>query len=269
MNKENIKQAKTKKVGLDILLCKHCNLRCRACSRFSNIAKPYFYDFTMLKSDLKKIKEALDVDRFTFTGGEPLLHPQLENILVYTRELFPKIGISIFTNGKDLIEKNIWNLLKKLNIGVTYTKYINSNVDYDNIESVARANGITLHNICLYDKKNCPELKSKMFLFKLSKDIKDDLNTKKQKCEGDCPCLWESKIFQCGTVAFIDILNNTFKTDFYRCNEDYIEVNNLTPDKYFNYIMKPIPFCKYCMNCKIEEIQWSQTRSTIDDYVER
>ena len=114
-----------------------------------------------------------------------------------------------------------------------------------------------------------PELKSKMFLFKLSKHIKDDLNTKKQNCDGDCPCLWESKIFQCGTVAFIDTLNSAFKTDFYRCKGDYLEVNDLTSDKYFNYITKPIPFCRYCMNCKVDEIEWSQAKSTIDDYVER
>ena len=269
MNEEITKQTKTKKVGLDILLCKHCNLRCRACARFSNVAKPYFYDFSMLKSDLKKIKDTLTVERFTFTGGEPLLHPQLENILVYTRELYPEIGISIFTNGKALIEKNIWDLLKKLDIGITYTKYINSNVDYDAIESMATANGIAFHNICLYNNKSCPELKSKMYLFKLSKHIKDDLNTKKQMCDGDCPCLWESKIFQCGTVAFIDTLNSVFKTNFYHCKGDYLEVNSLTSDKYFNYITKPIPFCRYCMNCKVDEIEWSQAKSTIDDYVER
>ena len=238
MNEEITKQTKTKKVGLDILLCKHCNLRCRACARFSNVAKPYFYDFSMLKSDLKKIKDTLTVERFTFTGGEPLLHPQLENILAYTRELYPD-------------------------------KYINSNVDYDAIESMATANGIAFHNICLYNNKSCPELKSKMYLFKLSKHIKDDLNTKKQMCDGDCPCLWESKIFQCGTVAFIDTLNSVFKTNFYHCKGDYLEVNDLTSDKYFNYITKPIPFCRYCMNCKVDEIEWSQAKSTIDDYVER
>ena len=278
MIEDTKKNIENREIGIDIYLVKHCNLRCRACSRYSNISKPAYYDIDDLKNDLLKIKECSEkenvkISRFTFTGGEPLLYPKtwLIDIIEYTRKLFPYIGLSIFTNCKALLEKdnfNLFDIFKANNCSITYTNYVKANINYNLIREITKAKGIYLINLSELDNNtSTQENKDSMYLIRLSKNIKGNLEDKKKLCECDCPSLWQSKIYPCGTCAFIDTLNCAYKTKFERCSEDYIDIKDFTCEKYFNFISKSVPFCKYCMNVPTIKIPWSQNKSTIGDYV--
>lgn len=272
MNKETQKFIETRTMGLDVLLTKHCNLRCRGCSRYSNIAKPFYYDIDYLIKDIKKIKETnIKVTRLTFTGGEPLLYPTqwLKEILKLSRELFPDAGISIFTNGKDLLKTNLWDFFHDYHIGITYTKYVKSNIDYDAIVEKAKEKEVLCNNLIEYtDTVTTCEEKTWMFLPKLSKNIKGNLRDKLKYCTGNCPVLWDSKIFLCGTSAFVDTLNKHFRSTFKVCKEDYIPVDELTLDKFITFISNLTPFCRYCCNAPEEKIEWSQSKPKKEDYIE-
>ena len=43
-------------VGFEVLLTSHCNLKCRGCMRYSNIAKQEFYSFEDIKKDFANFK---------------------------------------------------------------------------------------------------------------------------------------------------------------------------------------------------------------------
>lgn len=57
---------KSNLVELDILLNKHCNLKCKNCMRWCNLANTEFYDFEDIKKDLDT---PLHIDGITLNGG--------------------------------------------------------------------------------------------------------------------------------------------------------------------------------------------------------
>lgn len=269
MNEYTRKQIENKTIALDILLTQHCNLRCRGCSRYSCLAKPRYYDIDYLKRDLSVLSK-YKVTNLTFTGGEPLLYPRqwLIEILEYARKLFPDTGISIFTNGKILVSSDLWNVFKENNIGITYTKYSLSNIDYDEIAREAEKHGVLCKNLSEYTNTHTTlENKTEMYLFRLSMNETKTLEMKKQECSGDCPVLWDSKIYQCGTVAFVDILNSHYKSNFIANKHDFLSIHDFTIEKYHDFISKCSPFCRYCSNVDNEKIKWSQDKPQKGDYI--
>ncbi|WP_300408573.1 radical SAM protein [Lagierella sp.] len=80
-----------------------CNLKCEYC--YQNI---YAKDHNMIDStkDWKKILRKLkfyDVKKIVITGGEPLLHPQIDQILKFAKSL--GYEIDLLTNGSLIREK--------------------------------------------------------------------------------------------------------------------------------------------------------------------
>lgn len=252
-----------------VILTKHCNLKCRGCSAFSNISEPCFYDYENLKKDLKKISDVCNVTGISFLGGEPLLYPKLKDVLIYTRKLLPHAGLTIFTNGKDLVKLNMWKLLRALNICIIYTKYTDSKIDYEAISKKARIYGMQCLNINECECKiTTMEQKDKFFLFRLSKNVSSEcIQSKADKCPMNCVEMWDSKIFLCLHTALIDTLNNKFSEKFLWRDGDYLEIQNLTSDKYFNFISSPTPFCEYCFNEEPIQIPWSTQKAKQEDFI--
>lgn len=48
MNSILLNMLTSRRIQLDIYICKHCNLKCRYCSRFCNIADKEFYEYSDL-----------------------------------------------------------------------------------------------------------------------------------------------------------------------------------------------------------------------------
>lgn len=276
-NKEIIYQIDNKFMGLDIYLCRHCNLRCRGCSRFCNISKPEFYDFETLKNDLKKIADTnIKISRFTLTGGEPLLYPQpqLKELIVFTRSLFQyPIGLSIFTNGKLIkdLKPDFLEVCRDYKVAFTYTDYapIDNKLNKQILEEYdVRFNSITEYADERESTFSEVNKKKKFFIHTLSKNIKD--YNPREKCFNDCPCLWDSKIWLCGTTAFIDSLNEFHHTDFKIEEKDYLKIDDLkTIEDYLKFIdiNDEKPFCRYCCTDAPSCIEWEQGKGTIEDFV--
>jgi len=101
-----------------LYVTERCNLACQYCSEYDNtLPHPKTGD---LKKWMKKIKE-LGVLRLGLQGGEPLLHPDIVELVRYSKNLgFHEVGMS--SNGFPLNRKMIWELdsagLDKLQISV-------------------------------------------------------------------------------------------------------------------------------------------------------
>ena len=133
MNPEIPNQLRNKFVGLDIYLARHCNLRCRGCTRYSNIAKPKFYDARQLNADLlTMVSKGINLTRITLTGGEPLLHPDLITIIKGIRLITNNVVIDLFTNGKLFMEMKdeLLPVLKRYYVEVLFSRY-DSDIEYD------------------------------------------------------------------------------------------------------------------------------------------
>ncbi len=150
-----------------------CNFNCKFCSRESMPNKSIDYlDFKYIIDSLSEF----GVNDIYITGGEPLLHPQIDDMIDYA--LTKKMNISILTNGfyidrhveilkkvaclsvslhgekethnkivgfncYDKIINNINLMVGKVNLTINYTAF-NENIDEKNILSV--------YNFCDHNK---------------------------------------------------------------------------------------------------------------------
>lgn len=271
MNKYIEDCVKEKKIHLDVILTKHCNLNCRGCSRFCGLSKPGYYDYNTLVKDLFTLSKIKEVATITFSGGEPLLYPKdlLIDILKLSRKLFPYVGLTIFTNGKNLLREDfedVLNCIAENRICIVYSKYVKTTIDYDKIEKICKSLDINIKNIntVTVNKDLNPEEITEFTLMKhtikpYSNDNKLDL------CVCNIPTLWDSKIYCCGDCIFLDTLNKKFGTK-YNVN-DFINIEKLNIQTYIDLVQSKHEICKYCMNIKPQKIEWSQEKSTKEDYI--
>jgi radical SAM protein with 4Fe4S-binding SPASM domain len=98
--------------NISLEITKQCNLQCKHC--YADAGKKCEDELT-----LDEIKELIDeladigVLSITFTGGEPLLHPSIFDMMAYARK--KPLAVVLFTNGT-LLTREIVKKLKELNI---------------------------------------------------------------------------------------------------------------------------------------------------------
>lgn len=96
------------------IMGQHCSLRCKnCCEHVPYFTKPVFSDSETILSDCRKISESCAFIRYIeLVGGEPFLHPQLEQVLKGLLSI-PNVGyIKIFTNGTIVPKAPVIELLK-------------------------------------------------------------------------------------------------------------------------------------------------------------
>lgn len=98
-----------------------CNLNCALCAAYA----PYVtttsahFPFVHLKNSLAKFFEIVDyTDKFTITGGEPLLHPDFPNYLALFQQYAGKVGvIEIISNGTVVPGRELLSIAEELGEG--------------------------------------------------------------------------------------------------------------------------------------------------------
>jgi hypothetical protein len=102
-----------------------CNMSCDGCVSISNIPRKGVPDFNDTMRSIQDWSQVLDTDWVVPFGGEPLLHPKIEEILVEFRRCWPKTKISLCTNGlllRKLINKELLEQIKPVEIRVSLHK---------------------------------------------------------------------------------------------------------------------------------------------------
>lgn len=104
--------------AFELHVVEHCNLRCTACCNMS----PYLAEHTLSVAEIASMCESmaahLDVDVFKIMGGEPLLHPQIAEVLQAVRRSGISETVRLFTNGLLLhtMRDDFWAALDELTI---------------------------------------------------------------------------------------------------------------------------------------------------------
>ena len=118
---------------LDISLTEKCSLKCIKCNMFM----PYFKNpknqkLEDVKKDVDLYFDLVDhVKILNLLGGEPLLYPDLEEVINYIGKRYGSRieRIIIFTNGTIIPKENIIKAIKENNITVQFSDYTKV-VDY-------------------------------------------------------------------------------------------------------------------------------------------
>lgn len=89
-----------------LVVIRKCNLSCTYCNEFDKTSDPVALD--VLKLRLNRLKE-LGAFSVCFTGGEPTMHPDLTELIRYSRHDLKFLRTTMITNGfyltKDYIQK--------------------------------------------------------------------------------------------------------------------------------------------------------------------
>lgn len=237
----------------------HCNLKCKGCGHFSNIAKPEFGNLSLYTNDIKRLKELFwGVKRIRLMGGEPLLNKELAEFIVVTRDTFKDANIRVVTNGLLIpnIPDELLRCMHTYNVGFDITQYIPTSEIKEKIELRCIEYGVeyVMSPLVQY------------FLKKRNKDGKSDINNSFEKCTSKkCHFLENGKLSVCGAPIlrhkYDNELNNKIKFD----NKDIIDIYNPELDGYIinDLLSRPIDACRYC-NEESEYFEWEGNYPYLD-----
>jgi hypothetical protein len=106
--------------SLEVHIVDHCNLRCASCCSLSPLLPKWCIDPADLERDLRLAKGGLAPTWFKLVGGEPLLHPQIDDCLAIARRSGIAEIVSVTTNGHLLprTSDRFWQLADALTISL-------------------------------------------------------------------------------------------------------------------------------------------------------
>lgn len=260
---------KRKVLELSIQTTSHCNLNCKHCIAFSPVAEPAYYEYIALQSDLGKIAEVVGdkMDILMLSGGEPLLHPDLPDIMRCCRKCFPNSKIGIVTNGTLLAKQGaeFWNACHENNIFLSVSHYP-VELDLDAIETLASEYSVIINWAPFSGNKI-------ITMYKLPIDLdgrQDGLESFKScRRANKCTVLWNGKLAPCNAVACYESFNKYFKQSLMISESDFLNVAKIkSADEIFEFLCRAVPFCRYCdlKNAKFG-IPWGVSKRTIDEWV--
>lgn len=236
----------------EYILTTKCSLKCKNCILFI----PYYVKAQHVT--LKEFKEDLDIyfkhiDRvltFRLLGGEPFLHPNLEECLRYIGERYrDKINhVELVSNGM-ICPKNeqIFHLCKKYKIKIhisNYTEVVNYKNNLNKFIEKLEQYDIEYEN-ALPDKWSWKKVQSPL--------IENNLNERDLKslfinCQNHCRALRDKKLYYCAMQS-----SATNANLFIDDNSDYIDLQQRKNiEKFIQFELGDfekgyISFCKRCL----------------------
>lgn len=250
-------------------LTDHCNLSCVRCSHFSPLAKrEFFVDVHLFERDCERLAELTkgDVDEIQLSGGEPLLHPEVEKFPYIVRKHFPQTKIIIITNATKLkfMKDPFFEACVDNKVEIWISQYP-IKLPYEDIKKTLEDKGI---NVTYGNSGNTKDKPKQMWGVPLK--IEGGLNGH-QNFE-DCLCmqyiLRDGKMYPCANSAYIDLFNEYFneKLPGPTCNGvDIFEVKSL--EELTQRMSKSIPLCEYCdAKHRMEGIPWKSSEKKICEW---
>lgn len=241
---------------LEMNVVDHCNLNCKGCAHFSNVCDNNCVDLEQYKSDLKLISEKFNVYYFRILGGEPLLHPNLKQLIEISRQLLVNTRIVIVTNGLLIsrLSEDILKVITDNDIMISISLYKPTFEKLDDIINVLHKYNI---KFLINDDYFRPVSPIGKFQTSLSLEKESMNNNSDKVCTGRfCRFLRNGKISKCYYPLLIEILNRKYGTNFELDENDYVELSTIEDGwNVIEQLNNRIPFCDYCRE-EIYEFDW-------------
>lgn len=253
---------------LDLMLAKHCNLRCVRCNAFSNIAEEAFYLPERLEKDLKRLSIMVpNIKVIKLIGGEPLLNPDLTECIKISKKYYPYARVSIVTNGlliRKLDAEKI-KTIKENDVGISMTLYPALHNSIDDIVDCLREQGIRF-NIFRSGDYFVP------ILNETGKYNPNDI--KKQEDKVKCIVMFNGKISRCAPGLNIDVYNKKYGKNFPADGIYNIHDDEMNGERLVKHLDDSFELCRFCNGCyNLNELQygepWGINSAKWDDWLEK
>lgn len=250
---------------LNIYVTNKCNLGCKSCSAFAPICKPDFYELESFKNDIQRISEMKfkTISEMKFTGAEAMLHPNIIEMLEYTRKFFSDIKIQIYTNGLFIKNCSIDKLkmLSELQVILVVTEYPLPNLDLSDSYRKLDESGVSYYVIYAEEQK---------YFSKRPLRFEGDVPVERYiECPRYKMCkslfLFRGKLFKCIYAISADYVNEAFDKSLEVKEADYVDIYKADVSKVFEYATSRLPFCNYCSPIE-EKIPWGISERKLEEW---
>lgn len=251
---------------IEISLVDHCNLNCQMCDHFSPIATPNSVNLESYSKDLQTIANVINTKalRLHLVGGEPLLHPQLNDLLCISRRILKDSEIVLITNGILLPRKDhlFWSICSDKNIHMKVTKYP-IKINYEPIEEMAKSQNVN------FSYMNTKPIKTSYYNpFDLAGNQNKLHSYKACEYTNRCNTIRDGKFYPCPVVANAQLFNRAFNKELLITKDDYLELCKIKSlSDIQTFVSTPINFCKYCkVQSRLKQIPWEQSQRSIHEW---
>ena len=225
-------------------LSEGCNLNCKGCFQYSNLAKNNkFPDIHVFKRDLKKLKDFFwGIGKIRLQGGEPLLNPDFLSFVSTAREVFPDCDLRLVSNGLLIptLDHTQLSVVKQNNCSFDISNYPPTQKKIKLITKHLDDAGVS-YNI---------SLPVKVFFKGLSSKPAETPVTSFNNCIfTHCHALANGHLAACTHQFYVDRLNTAFCLNYPADEPDeVIDIFNTTLNGWeINKIFEnPRDFCRYC-----------------------
>lgn len=238
--KVDLKLDKPRLPYLEIGIVKHCNLNCKGCSALANISEPEVMEIDEFRTSMERLKELFwGIKDLKLFGGEPLLHPDLKQLILIARECFPDSNLIVHSNGLLIpqMDESLFLLMHNKNVMFEFTQYPSTGLKKRIIIKILEKYGVNY------------KFREALYEFEKVLNLKGDYVAEEvyKTCEG-CISLIKGTL-SCGLGYVIKSLEEKYSVKI--CEDKFqhcIDIFNTELDGWeINHILHtPFNLCQYC-----------------------
>ena len=243
-------QKRIRTESFELHIAEHCNLRCRDCCNISPLNPQKFMSVAEVDSICQFLKDNIKPDLFKIAGGEPTLHPEIDEIIKVIKRYKIANQVRVVSNGL-LIHKMseyFWQEIDQL----TISNYVSAPVKQrtlDLIKEKARQYGFVT-NIKYVEQFNEIFVKERFTDPEEVRSIYDDCWMRHR-----CHIIRNGHFYKCTRAAYMDDYLGLLKIDKQVNAGTYSEVDGIKIDdpdfkeKALLYLnsKKVLHSCHYCL----------------------
>lgn len=239
----------------------HCNLNCRACEHFSGLVeKPILHSAEGIIRDLYQLSQFIeDIGVIRILGGEPLLNPEICEIMSATRKVYAYSEIYIVTNGVilDRMPEMFFETCTEHQIKIWISYYPPMIKKIDHLKAILEKHEIDYSFSGL----------NMTFRKKYTLEPHSEKGKSFENCfQASCHNLYEGKIGVCFLPFVQKYFNQRYNYDIPCDGALDLYETGLTTEKLKRFLLTPFERCRYCKEGTVDE-RWMTMQGVISDWI--